>query len=414
MLSAPHESHPLTGRRLVCLQCQTIVAEGVAEEIASEAAICRACGGCLTDEAPAATLPFGSTQKSPLPRFLRHFRLLELIGQGSFGEVWKAYDSKLDRHVAIKIPCRELFDDKELKRLLHEAQAPADLHHPNICTVYEVGREGDLSFIVTELIDGMSLDRWAAANEDRLQANDIAKLCAVIAEALDYAHRCGVLHRDLKPSNIRMDAEARPHIVDFGLARRVTVDPEGDDDGGKLGTPAYMPPEQASGQSDQADGRADIYSLGVILFELLSHARPFSGDVRSLLRQAIEVKAPPVRQLKPDLPRDLEAICGKCLEKDREQRYATAGDLAEDLRRYLRDEPIAARRAGPVAAFRSLGEAEPKTCGDDGGCGRFIAGRPNRIDVFRLKGQRPRRKRRKRHRENRLLCSWRPKPARNV
>ncbi|MGO9108623.1 MAG: protein kinase domain-containing protein, partial [Thermoguttaceae bacterium] len=353
------ESHPMEGTRMVCLQCQKIV---VAEGIMSLAAKCPTCSGSLAmDEVSAATLPFGSAKKSsPFPRFLRHFCLLERIGQGAFGEVWKAFDSKLNRHVAIKFPCRELFDDKELNRLLHEAQAPAELHHPIICTVYEVGQEGDLRFIVTELIDGMSLDQWAAAHRACLQPIDIAKLCAVIAEALDYAHRCGVLHRDLKPSNIRMDAEGQPHIVDFGLARRVTVDPHGSDDGGILGTPPYMPPEQASGQSDQADGRADIYSLGVILFELLAGKRPFSGDIRSLLRQAIEVKAPSVRQLKDGLPRDLEAICGKCLEKDREKRYASAGALAEDLRRYLRGEPIAARRTGPMERSVRWGKRNPR------------------------------------------------------
>lgn len=276
-----------------------------------------------------------------------HFTLGERLGMGAFGAVWKAHDTELDRTIAIKIPRRGQLNYEETEKFLREARAAAQLRHPGIVPVHEVGRENDTVYIVSDFVDGLTLTDWLTGQ--RATTAEAARLCVQIAEALHHAHEKGVIHRDLKPGNIMLDREGDPHIMDFGLAKREAGEITMTADGQILGTPAYMSPEQAKGEGHYVDRRADVYSLGVILFELLTGERPFRGNTRMLIHQLLTEEPPSPRKLNAAIPRDLETICIKCLEKDPDRRYQTAASLQEDLQNYLDDKPIAAR---PINRFQ--------------------------------------------------------------
>lgn len=280
-----------------------------------------------------------------LPCTLGRFQLLEEIGRGTFGTVYRALDTHLDRTVAVKIAHQSWLTDPESEsRLIREARSTAQLHHPGIVPVFDAVRQSGRHLIVAEWVDGQTLA--AAMSSQTFSLSAAAALVADIADALQYAHDHGVIHRDLKPANIMLDSAGQPRVMDFGLAKRSECDESITLDGQLLGTPAYMSPEQAAGEIRQIDQRSDIYSLGVILFELLTGELPFRGSQRMVLRQVIEDDPRLPRSLNDRVPIDLQTICATAMAKEQDRRYPRAAEFAEDLRRWLRGEPIQARPIG--------------------------------------------------------------------
>ncbi|HKQ78731.1 MAG TPA: WD40 repeat domain-containing serine/threonine-protein kinase [Blastocatellia bacterium] len=271
------------------------------------------------------------------------YELLQEIARGGMGLVYKARQLSLNRIVALKMMLPSLLASAtEVQRFRAEAEAAANLQHPNIVAIHEVGEHEGRLYFSMDYVEGQSLA--SLVRDHPLPSETAARHVKIAAEAIHYAHRQGFLHRDLKPSNILIDEANQPRITDFGLAKRMESDSRLTITGAVLGTPSYMSPEQAAGKSDQVGTASDVYSLGAILYELLTGRPPFQAATpldTILLVLNSEPVAP--RLLAPKLNRDLETICLKCLEKDRRRRYLSAQELADDLDRYLNREPIAAR-----------------------------------------------------------------------
>jgi serine/threonine protein kinase len=278
------------------------------------------------------------------PRILSRYELIDQIGQGGFGSVYRAHDPVLNRIVAIKVLRYQLTSDAGLERFQREATATAQLEHPGIVPIYDVGTAEPGPYIVMRWVEGTTLSQVLQRGRPDLQG--AVQLIRRVAEALSYAHSRGIVHRDIKPSNILIDRNGEPRICDFGLARYVESDSSITATGMVLGTPAYMSPEQARGDLTNTGPLSDVYSLGCVLYEALTGSRPFSGSLTETLHKILVEKPPAPRKLNPSVPADLEAICLKCLEKDPARRYQSAQELTDDLARFSEGQPIRARQVG--------------------------------------------------------------------
>jgi serine/threonine protein kinase/formylglycine-generating enzyme required for sulfatase activity len=277
-----------------------------------------------------------------------HFEIREVLGEGSYGTVYKAWDSELKRFAALKVPRAGRITKETSKMFLREARAVADIHHPNVVSVFEVGLHEGRYYIASQYIDGVTLAEWLKTH--KLEPRKAAELLMTLLRAVQVFHDKGIVHRDLKPGNILLDQQGEPYVADFGLARSENPNELTVTESGRIiGTLNYMSPEQAKGEQRQVTALSDVYAMGVILYETLTGRKPFRASSSRTLLYAILTDDPPhPRRVDPKIPRDLQTICLKAMEKDGSKRYQTAGQMADDLQRYLKGEPILAVPPGPV------------------------------------------------------------------
>src|SRR5213595_2169950 len=303
----------------------------------------------------------GETPPMRIPTHFGDYELQGEIGRGGQGVVYRARQKSLNRTVALKIIVLGRWATaRHLKRFRLEAEAAASLNHPCIVPIHEVGERDGCCYFSMNFVEGGQLDQ--VVRDTPMSTGQAAELIAKVARTVDYAHEHGILHRDIKPGNILLDQNGEPHLTDFGLARLVETESTVTRTMEVLGTPSYMAPEQAVGESRKLTSATDVYGLGAVLYQLLTGQPPFAGGTTyETIRLLLDKEPRPPRLLNPKVDRDLSAICLKCLEKDPNRRYSSALALAEDLEHWLKHEPIHAKRSGVFTHTRKWVRRNPST-----------------------------------------------------
>src|SRR6266542_4094765 len=354
----------------VCAKCGATISAHAPEGLCT-ACLFEAGLGLLADASVAGVEDPGRDDGVPLPDRRKKsdraktfanfgdYELLEVIGRGGQGIVYRARQKGLNRTVALKvIGLGHWATEAHLKRFRREAEAAASLDHPGIVPIYEVGERDGSCYFSMKFVEGGELD--AVAKREPMPTRRAVELIAKVARTVQYAHEHSILHRDIKPGNILLDGKGEPHLTDFGLARLIETESTVTRTLEVLGTPSYMAPEQAVGNNAYLTSATDVYGLGAVLYQLLTSHPPFAGGTTyETIKLLLDTEPRPPRLLNPKIDRDLSTICLKCLEKDPKRRYSSALALAEDLERWLKHEPILARRSGLVSRGRKWVRRNP-------------------------------------------------------